>query len=301
MTCCKIRNKISSLLYYLHHCPFNRTIFQRCKEEGRSLITTASKLLHRKDCPPGTYLLDTKSLKNLESAIVHLLLSHGVTLEPTKFLTRCVVCNGSIEPVHDEDRKKDIFQTYQAPDEVNDEVLEVYQCNCCLQGYWWCEKPTSAASRVKGQASRLLELCILGGVPVDDDLGMFRHIDVDKILSTRDKSSNEERLEDQLDVIRWLQAENLKSPLPAMASAYALKETHNESLPFTNVTYDFVGSLDYILYQTDVMEIVDLLYVPKTFEELNDLDVPNGYLLPSCDWPSDHLAIGCRISFADAP
>ena len=66
-------------------------------------------------------LLDTKSLLNLESAIVHLLLSHGVKLEPNRILTRCVVCNGSIEPVRDEDRRKDIFKTYQAPDEVVDE------------------------------------------------------------------------------------------------------------------------------------------------------------------------------------
>mmetsp|Transcript_20014 Transcript_20014/g.49801 ORF Transcript_20014/g.49801 Transcript_20014/m.49801 type:complete len:745 (+) Transcript_20014:272-2506(+) len=275
----------------------NITIFKRCKDEGRSLVTTASKLLHRKDCPPGTYLLDTKSLLNLESAIVHLLLSHGVKLEPSRILTRCVVCNGSIEPVHDEGRRKDIFKTYQAPDEVEAEVLDVYQCNHCLQGYWWCEKPTSSASRVKCQAARLLELCIRGGVPIEGDMGMFQHIDVEKIMTSRDEHIIDKSLEDQLDVVRWLQVENLENPLSKMASAYALKQTLNESLPFTNVTFDFVGSLDYILYQTHTMEVIDLLYVPKTFNELNDLEIANGHLLPSYDWPSDHLAIGCRISF----
>ena len=261
-------------------------------------MTTASKLLNRRDCPPGTYLLDTKSLLNLESAIVHLLLSHGVKLEPNKMLSRCVVCNGSIEPVYDEDLRQRIFQSYQAPDEVNAEVLDVYQCNSCSQGYWWCEKPTSSASRVKSQANRLLELCIRGGVPIDDDLGMFGSIDVEKIRGTKEEDNEEISVsEERLDVIEWLQTEDLKNPLQQMASAYASKGTQNESLPFTNVTFDFVGHLDYILYETQAMEVTDLLYVPKTFEELNDLNITNGHLLPSYDWPSDHLAIGCRLSF----
>lgn len=253
-------------------------------------MTTASKLLNRKDCPPGTYLLDTKSLLNLESAIVHLLVSHGVVLRPKDILSRCVVCNGTIEPVHDEDQRQVIFRTYQAPEEVENEVMDVYQCNGCSQGYWWCEKPTSSASRVKSQASRLLELCIRGGVPVDGDLGMFDYIDVEKQRKEGGKDEN------QLDFISWLQSDELENPLPQMASAYATKETGTETLPFTNVTYDFVGHLDYILYQTQAMEVTDLLFVPKTFQELNDLNITNGHLLPSCDWPSDHLAIGCQLS-----
>ena len=265
-------------------------------------MTTASKLLHRRECPPGTYLLDTKSLRHLESAIVHLLKSHGVKLEPKKMLTRCVVCNGSIEPVLDEDRRQHIFQTYKTPEEVNMEGMNVYQCNVCAQGYWWSEKPTSSASRVKSRASRLLELCIRGGVPVDQDSAYFDYtgIDIEKLKCTiaRDGDGEEIRLDDdQLDVVKWLQTEHLKNPLPQMSSAYASKETQIESLPFTNVTHDFVGHLDYILFPNQTMEVTELLYVPKTFEELNDLNIANGHLLPSYDWPSDHLAIGCRLSF----
>jgi len=159
----------------------NITLFRRCKEEGRSLVTTASKLLYRKDCPPGTYLLDQNSLLNLELSLVHLLLSHGVKLEPAKMLTRCVVCNGNIEPVDGAAEKQEIFDSYQGPDQVDVEVLNVYQCDSCFQGYWWCEKPTSSANKVKLRATKLLESCISGGVPVDDDLGMFSHIDVEKV------------------------------------------------------------------------------------------------------------------------
>ena len=285
-------------LFYNSVWDFNRTLFERCKNEQRSLVTTASKLVERKNCPAGTYILDTKSLLNLESTIVHLLLSHGVKLEPKKMLTRCVVCNGSIQPVHDENQKKSILQSYQALEDVNLEVFDVYQCNRCSQGYWWCEKPTSSASRVKSQARKLLELCIRGGVPIDDDLGMFSDIDVEKIRLSREELDKENcPRENRLDVFKWLQAEDLRNPLPDMASAYASKELHNETLHFTNVTYDFVGTLDYILYNTKVMKVTDRLYVPTTFEELNDLGIANGHLLPSYDWPSDHLAIGCRLSF----
>jgi len=279
----------------------NMILFQRCREEGRTLVTTSSRLLQRKDCPPGAYLLDTKSLSNLESTLVHLLLSHGIKLEPNKMLSRCVVCNGSIEPVFEEERKQQIFESHQAPDGLNDEILDVYQCDGCSQGYWWCEKPTSSASRVKTQATRLLEICISGGVEVDSDLGMFSFVDVEKIKNKSSEDSEEPSyMKQDLDVVRWLKTENLKNPLRGMTSAYAVESTGEESLPFTNVTSCFVGHLDYILYQREFMKVAGLLYVPKTFEELNDLDIANGHVLPSCFWPSDHLAVGSHLVWPDA-
>jgi uncharacterized protein with PIN domain len=157
-----------------------RSIFDRCRTECRTLVTTSSKLLQRKDCPPGTYLLNAKSLSDLEGAMVHLLLSHGVKLQPVKMLSRCVVCNGSIEQVQDECKIQEIFRLHGAPDTLLNEVMDVFQCIGCSQGYWWCDKPTSSASRVMNQATKLLELCIRGGVPIDEDLGVFES-DISKI------------------------------------------------------------------------------------------------------------------------
>jgi uncharacterized protein with PIN domain len=281
----------------------HRSIFERCRTEHRTLVTTSSKLLQRKDCPPGAYLLDTKSLVNPEATLVHLLLSHGVKLQPANMLSRCVVCNGSIEPVEDDAKIQEIFRLHQAPDTLNNEVLDVYQCNGCSQGYWWCDKPTSSASRVKNQAKRLLELCIRGGVPVDKDMAMFDFLDVHEIRGESDEFEHEETslLNQRLDVVEWLQTERLKNPLWKMRSAYASPEDGNETLPFTNVTSGFVGHLDYVLHRHEQVEVVDLLYVPKSYEELNDLGITNGHLLPSSDWPSDHLAIGCRFSFTKPP
>ena len=275
----------------------NRTIFDRCFQERRTLITTSSRLLARKDCPPGAYVLDTKSLRNLEIALVHLLLSHGVKLTPKKFLTRCVVCNESIEEVHDKKRIQEIFAMYKAPEELSDEI-QMYQCVGCSQGYWWCDRPSSSASRVKNQATKLLEVCMRGGVPVDEDMAMFDYVDAEKVQTESPAGAEEVMLlQQRLDVLGWLQEEELKNPFGLLKSAYS-REDGEESLVFTNVTSDFLGTLDYIFFPEDRLAVKDKLYVPTTFKELNREDIRKGHLLPSNVWPSDHLAVGARLSFA---
>jgi uncharacterized protein with PIN domain len=283
------------LLLFVNLMNAFRVIFERCRQEKRTLITTSSRLLLRKDCPPGAYLMDTKSLANLELSLVHLLLSHGVKLAPRKFLTRCVVCNGQIQEVTDKAQMKTIFETHKAPNQINDEVFEVFQCAGCGQGYWWCEKPTSSASRVKTQATNLLEACIRGGVPIEEgDMAMFDFVDVEKVKASWSTSSTVRLLDERLDIVKWLQNEELKNPFGPLTNAYS-----KENIQFTNVTSDFVGNLDHIMYQKENhVEQIDRLYVPTTFEELNKEGISNGHLLPSDKWPSDHLAIGSRFAFA---
>ena len=93
----------------------NIALFEHCKRERRTLLTTSYKLLLRKDCPPGAYLLDPKSVGSLEKALPKLLITHGVKLKPCQFLTRCVVCNGSILPVLDDNEKRLVFQENASP------------------------------------------------------------------------------------------------------------------------------------------------------------------------------------------
>ena len=215
---------------------FHRAIFDHCKHQKRTLVTTSTKLLRRKDCPAGAYLLDTKSLKNVEVTLVHMLLSHGVILDPSTFLTRCVVCNGKINQVFNKDRIRDIFSLHKAPEEVNEEVMDVFQCDQCQQGYWWCDKPTSSASRVKCQATNLLEMCIRGGVPTLDTMGMFGFVDVQNVKQTCPDDAEERFLLDQrLDVLEWLQLERLENPCGPFRNVYSTKYGE-ETLPFTNVT-----------------------------------------------------------------
>ena len=154
----------------------NPTLFRRCRSERRTLLTTSKNLLLRKDCPPGAYLIDPKKTSDLEKAMVQLFLTHGVVLRPSEFVTRCVVCNGTIYTVANEEDKVKMFEANGCPNLKTD--LSVYACNGCGQGYWWCtEMPTSSATRVKEQAGHLFWQCLRGGVPYEGDLRMFDFVD----------------------------------------------------------------------------------------------------------------------------
>jgi hypothetical protein len=233
----------------------------------------------------------------LEAAFVHLLLHHGVTLEPANFLTHCVVCNGSITDVKHIDDKRRVFAANNIPD-LSEELTDVYECFGCGRGYWWCDHPSSSATRVKSQATRLFELCLQGGVPTKGPLAMFDFVDVDK---EREKGLQDDAIAlEHLDVTDWLKDKQLSCPIH-LESAYAMRDDNGvhlgERLPFTNVTFDFVDTLDYIAFDATHFRPTEHLYVPTSFKELNARDIRNGHLLPSIDWPSDHLAIGVQLEF----
>lgn len=268
-----------------------RILFERSRREKRVLLTTSKTLLHRKDCPPGTFLINPSTLSELEDALVDLLILNGVTIDPTKVLTRCVVCNGNIIEILDQTTRSQIFSDFGSPD-LSDEVEHVYRCDCCGQGYWWSIEPQSTASRVKDAAIHLLRLCIRGGVPIKGDLDFFYYDgnEEDKCIGQkqRQKHSNGGIHE----VMEWLNNSALSNPI-ALRSAYT--SPAGELIPFTNVTSDFVGLLDYIFYDKMSLRLVDRLDIPKSFPAMNRNNILNGHLLPSDCWPSDHLCIGASF------
>mmetsp|Transcript_9082 Transcript_9082/g.13425 ORF Transcript_9082/g.13425 Transcript_9082/m.13425 type:complete len:724 (-) Transcript_9082:30-2201(-) len=255
-------------------------LFERCRAERRTLVTTSNKLILRKDCPPGAYLINAR---DLESSLAHMLLTHGIVLEPSRFLTHCTVCNGSITEVTCTQTKISLFETMNAPQDPN---MSVFSCDSCSQPYWWSEDPGSSAARVKDKATNLFKLALRAGVPIKGDLSVFNFVDVE---AERQLGRNEVGDKQKLDVIHWLQQKKLKHSFK-FQSAY-------DELPFTNVTSDFVGALDHIFFDPEKWLMLSRLHVPSTFNELNLSDVPSGHLLPSKSWPSDHLAIGVTLSF----
>ena len=273
-------------------------LFERCRSERRTLVTTSTRLQQRTECPPGTYVINPTNLDKLETTLVHILLTHGVVLEPDSFLSRCVICNGGIQEVTTAEDKKRILQDYEAPVALLKEDLEVYQCDGCQQGYWWCDRPTSSASRVKGTATRLFEICLRAGVPIRGESNMFDHVNVKELQSTGWDFSlpGSELLQQKLEVIAWLRNERLECPF-RLESAYARRTDGNvcgERLPFTNVTYSFVNTLDYIFISSD-WSVMERLKIPTSFPELNTKGIEQGHLLPSDVWPSDHLCIGAKL------
>jgi len=72
---------------------------------------------------------------------------------------------------------------------------------------------------------------------------------------------------------------------------------NEEMVPFTNVTHDGVRILDYIFFESEKLSIKNLMHVPMSLKEMNPLYIPDGHLIPSAYWPSDHLAIGGELIF----
>lgn len=237
----------------------------------------------------------TRTIADLEASLVHLLLLHSVTLEPHKFLTRCVVCNGTIIEVNDALEKKAVFVEFGYPG--FDEDLDVYRCNKCGQGYWWSDAPQSSASRVKDAAGHLLRTCVRGGVPTEGNLDFFDFIDVDQERRLGEQERRNEVSGGIDEVITWLRDKNLHHDFN-FQSAYAStpNEGEGEIYPFTNVTFDFVGALDYIFFERTAFEQNGRLFIPLNFRTLNSKQLTNGHLLPSDIWPSDHLAIGAKLT-----
>jgi mRNA deadenylase 3'-5' endonuclease subunit Ccr4/uncharacterized protein with PIN domain len=163
------------LLFIIYCCSYYK---HACRNEGRILLTTSAKLLQRKDSPPGAYLIDPRAL---EECLCHLLRLHGVVLQPSMFLSRCVVCNGTIVEIVDEDDNDDhdggggqlrhqILEANKAPTDLD---VTIFACDFCLQCYWWSEKPNSSPSRVKAAVVELFQLALRADIPYQGELGMF--------------------------------------------------------------------------------------------------------------------------------
>jgi hypothetical protein len=194
--------------------------------------------------------------------------------------------------VNDESTREELLAANNAPALPN---ISVYACRRCLQCYWWSERPNSSASRVKNAAAHLFGLALRAGVPYEGDLGIFDFINPE-IEKGKGSTINFPRVE----AFEWLKSGSLNSQFK-FRSAYSTQGSDSELLPFTNVTSDFVNTLDYIFYEPHQWTQVEKLDVPTTFTRMNYMGIPNGHLLPSNIWPSDHLAVGSTFLLKSAP
>ena len=181
--------------------------------------------------------------------------------------------------------------------------MEVFRCDSCGQGYWWDDAPSSSASRVFTQATKLFKLCLNGGVRVKGEgttdekerkviMGAFAFVDVAKERQQTKSTANETN---ELAVIEWLREEKLSNPFKLQSVYAAENDTTKSSLPFTNVTKEFVGCLDYVFFEKSHIDEVCKLRVPTSFREMNGSGSNEGHLIPSDIWPSDHIAVGARL------
>ncbi|KAG8459495.1 hypothetical protein KFE25_012830 [Diacronema lutheri] len=68
-----------------------------------------------------------------------------------------------------------------------------------------------------------------------------------------------------------------------------LMPTAQMELPYSNFTGHFVGTLDYIWYTSDLLEVVSILEAP------NKEDITRSVALPSAQFPSDHIPLGVEF------
>jgi hypothetical protein len=128
---------------------------------------------------------------------------------------------------------------------------------------------------------------------------MFEHVNIEdeRALGWDWSEKGSELLKLRLQVTQWLEDAELTCPIKQLQSAYKDDGSgEGEALPYTNVTSDFEGTLDYIFFGKQSFEQTERLYVPTSYDELNAKSLRNGHLLPSDTWPSDHLAIGATLS-----
>lgn len=199
-----------------------------------------------------------------------------------------MVCNGNINRVSTDEEKRSVFIEHGAPDLVNTkEDMEVFRCDKCGQGYWWDDRPSSSASRVFEQATKLFCLCLRGGVRIKDAgasgktkntdvMGAFQFVDVQKERGHYNKDKDVD-----LAVIEWLREEKLSNPFRLRSAYCTSNEDVTESLPFSNVTSEFVGLLDYIFFESNDFEQICKINVPTSFRDMNTSLVPQGHLIPS--------------------
>jgi 2',5'-phosphodiesterase len=72
-----------------------------------------------------------------------------------------------------------------------------------------------------------------------------------------------------------------------------MKSAYGTSLPYTNFTYGFKECLDWIFYETDKLQVTEVIPIP----ELEELEL--NVALPSTVFPSDHIALVANLKWND--
>ncbi|GMI11669.1 hypothetical protein TrLO_g5489 [Triparma laevis f. longispina] len=268
-------------------CP----IFERCRRERRGLVTTSSRLIGRKECPPAAFLIGTSGgSSTVEKSLINLMKFHNVILRPTTFLTICVKCGGKIVEITSSNEIKKAHEMKLAPESAK----PLFKCDkeSCGQFYWWNERESSSAGRAKSMCAGLFQRCVKEGVRYEEDLGLFKGLELDpppKSPSVDSRKIPATDVATDPPVDTWLNSTSLINDCGKFLSAY----NPGTDVNFTNLTRDFRGCLDYIFVQDDGrVRVESVLPLPLTLEETRGV-------LPTGEWPSDHLPLSACLSFED--
>ena len=100
------------------------------------------------------------------------------------------------------------------------------------------------------------------------------------------------RIDTTWEVRHWLLHE-LRCPFFFCSAYEDLTNLSQESYPFTNVTPQFCGVLDYVFFSFFMLRKKDIFPLPKSIEDL--LEQHGSSCLPCRRWPSHHLVVGAHL------
>eukprot|EP00475_Leptophrys_vorax_P024812 TRINITY_DN34377_c0_g1_i2.p1 TRINITY_DN34377_c0_g1~~TRINITY_DN34377_c0_g1_i2.p1 ORF type:complete len:520 (-),score=119.69 TRINITY_DN34377_c0_g1_i2:35-1594(-) len=228
-----------------------QTLIDQARAEDRIVVSRNKRLTDRRDCT--RYILIPSKMSH-EDALRYIVNSLGTKIEDDQFFSRCVICNSPAVPVSIEDAK-----TYdEYPDDVEEEVqllLKFFNCSTCKKLLWWGPK------------------------------SYFTIDDLKKMLATPifDEKEDEIGAETKEDLIPEVSVSQLHN-LELVSSHVACKGMEPA---FTNFTFTFEGTLDYIFFCDDSSRTSKVRCVKsETFPQAKDVSP-----LPTVNWPSDHLAV----------
>ncbi|CAE7042195.1 CPK4 [Symbiodinium natans] len=254
-------------------------VVARAAREDRVLVSASKRLVARADAALA-YFLDARCF---DKALARLCLDLSVEINPDRFFTRCVKCNGRVCPLANTEKEHDRAMAFGAP---TDPAIPLFTCSLCGQVYWFSQDHGSASARARQQVDRLVEL-------------------VEKLRQTDTSAPAGEDMPDSAERF-------LRDGGGRLEQHWQLKSAYEDLEPqssadvrdkvLTNSKYGFHGCIDYIWLSPGFQKSrLRRLRLPK-WAELGSPEVGPLPSLVGCSWPSDHwpLAVDLELRVSGA-
>ncbi|KAJ1454601.1 Mut7-C RNAse domain-containing protein [Pelagophyceae sp. CCMP2097] len=234
----------------------------RAKAGGRLLVTSSRTLVARRECAALPCAF-IPSMMDADAAFAHVICAAQIDVDGSRALSRCVLCNGAIRV---------LGAAAAAAARVGaavpqDAATALSECSGCGQRFWFNDDGDSSAARAQQLADRLVRVAIQARA----DAGAAADDGSDALL-------------------RGLAA--------GARHGLGLRSAHPVGGGVSNYCPDFHGQLDYVLYSRATWALARRRRLPTTAELRAAL---RGAFLPTCEWPSDHVAVVVDLAPTEAP
>lgn len=255
-------------------------LFQRAIREGRVIVSSSGKMLQRHECPP-SYYLDARNAKN---SLAKLCCDLAVEVEPSRFFSRCVKCNGQIlqcypsSPEHARAR-----ESFHAPTDVT-----LYECQDCAQVYWFSVDADHPSARAQQQVRELLRFI---EAEVRETATTFHGSPMASSTFLRDGGGSLEHSRALRSVYEDVEKGWITSDAASGEAVDVAPGAVSPPRVITNSKFGFHGCIDYMFLSPDLYAGCGRRLALPT---VGSREPPS---LVSKDWPSDHWPLAVDLDF----